>query len=296
MSISKDQLLGRIDNLMEEINIQYANSKKLNQLEGVEIALLSAKIDFLSSQVKALGYFDDRKTYIKQTSKETTVFTPSSNLQLDTDEQDTFDEIVDSSKNESIDLPPVSLNRTVVREETEVELILPAVDLDESKAVEDVLVAESEPNLESSSSTLGQFDEVEKVLVAESSVLESVEVEKSIVEEDNTSARPLTINELIQQQKSAGMNITQQFHTSTSQEKIVDLKASISLNDKLLFIKDLFNGYSLAYSEAIELLKRFDNYAEADAFLQANYALKNGWAEKPQTVEKFYSLLRRKFD
>ena len=78
-------------------------------------------------------------------------------------------------------------------------------------------------------------------------------------------------------------------------DKGMDLKSSISLNDKLLFIRDLFNGYSLAYSEAIELLNRYVTFAEADAFLQTNYALKNNWAEKPQTVEKLYAILRKKF-
>lgn len=296
MSISKDQLLGRIDSLIEEINVQYANSKKLNQLEGLEVALLSAKIDFLSSQVKALSYFDNKKSNIDQRIKGTTVFTPSSNLQFDTDEQDTFDEIIDNSKSELSDFSKESLNRLVVTEEAK-EIVLPV-----SNLTEDSFVAGREPSSEIKSSTLTssvdiQIEKIEEhVSVSEGSNLEVLEIEKSNVEEDNSAARPLTINELIQQQKNAGMNITQQFHTSTNQEKIVDLKASISLNDKLLFIKDLFNGYSLAYSEAIELLKRFDNYAEADAFLQANYALKNGWAEKPQTVEKFYSLLRRKFD
>jgi len=110
-------------------------------------------------------------------------------------------------------------------------------------------------------------------------------------------SRPLTLNELIQQQKRAGLTNVQQFNTSPSRgsETVVDLKTAVSLNDKLMFIKDLFNGYSLAYSEAIELLNRFDNFAEADAFLQTNYALKNNWATKPQTVEKLYSILRKKF-
>jgi len=110
-------------------------------------------------------------------------------------------------------------------------------------------------------------------------------------------SRPLTLNELIQQQKRAGLTNVQQFNTSASRgsETVVDLKTAVSLNDKLMFIKDLFNGYSLAYSEAIELLNRFDNFAEADAFLQTNYALKNNWATKPQTVEKLYSILRKKF-
>lgn len=76
---------------------------------------------------------------------------------------------------------------------------------------------------------------------------------------------------------------------------ISDLKSAINLNDKLLFVKDLFNGYSLAYSEAIEIVNRFPSYKEADAFLQRNYAVKNNWSSKQKTVDKFYELLQRRY-
>lgn len=120
--------------------------------------------------------------------------------------------------------------------------------------------------------------------------------EAPVVQEEPKPARPLTLNEIIQQQKKAGLTNANQFSTSASRtDQVLDLKAAVSLNDKLLFIKDLFNGYSLAYTEAIELLNRFDNFSEADAFLQANYALKNNWVSKPQTVDKLYAILRKKF-
>ncbi len=123
-----------------------------------------------------------------------------------------------------------------------------------------------------------------------------------IQEEINTvieeaPARPLTLNEIISQQKKAGVqNRVYQVNQSGQSDKLTDIKAGISLNDKLLFIKDLFNGYSLAYSEAVELLNRFTSYAEADAFLQTNYAIKNKWADKPHTVEKLYDVLRRRYN
>jgi len=117
----------------------------------------------------------------------------------------------------------------------------------------------------------------------------------AVVEEVPT--RPLTLNEIISQQKQAGVqNRVYQVNQSGSSDKLTDIKAGISLNDKLLFIKDLFNGYSLAYSEAVELLNRFTSYAEADAFLQTNYAIKNKWADKPHTVEKLYDVLRRRYN
>lgn len=146
---------------------------------------------------------------------------------------------------------------------------------------------------------------VNEVVIEKKEIVVEPEPEKEVTLNDLAKqaevkpSRPLTLNELIQQQKKAGMTNANQFNTSQPQdrsgERIGDLKIAVSLNDKLLFIKDLFNGYSLAYSEAIELLNRFDNFGEADAFLQSNYALKNNWASKPQTVDKLYAILRKKY-
>jgi hypothetical protein len=78
-------------------------------------------------------------------------------------------------------------------------------------------------------------------------------------------------------------------------QPISDLKAAINMNDKLLYVKDLFNGYSLAYSEAIEILNRFSSFDEADTFLKKNYVAKNNWDSKPETTDKFYTILRRRY-
>jgi len=76
---------------------------------------------------------------------------------------------------------------------------------------------------------------------------------------------------------------------------IADLKQAINLNEKLLFIKDLFNGYNLAYSEVIDIINKMSSFEAADSYLQNNYAVKNNWAGKQATVDQFYELLNRRF-
>jgi hypothetical protein len=102
--------------------------------------------------------------------------------------------------------------------------------------------------------------------------------------------QPLTLNEILSAQSSQS-TVSSQFNQRQSK----DLKGLISLNDKLQFVRDLFNGYSLAYSEAIELLNRFDSFEAADNFLKQNYAAKNSWAEKQDVADKFYEILNRRF-
>lgn len=103
----------------------------------------------------------------------------------------------------------------------------------------------------------------------------------------------LTLNQRIAAQRASDQQKAEV--KTTSQEKVQDLQSLISLNDKLLFVKELFNGYNLAYSEAINILNRYTNFAQAEQFLNLNYAVKNNWKEKPVTSERFFELLRKKF-
>lgn len=101
--------------------------------------------------------------------------------------------------------------------------------------------------------------------------------------------RPLvTINQILSAQTSP-----QRFGHEL--KPITDLKSAITLNDKLLFVRDLFNGYSMAYGEAIEILNRFSRFEEADNFLKINYYVKNNWEAKQATTDKFYEILQRRF-
>lgn len=100
-----------------------------------------------------------------------------------------------------------------------------------------------------------------------------------------------TLNEMLAS-KSSVVNIS----TSESGKPVItDLKSAINLNEKLLFIKDLFDGYNLAYSEAIDLVNKMPNFESADKFLQSNYAGKHQWSSKPATVEQLYELLHQRF-
>ncbi len=136
---------------------------------------------------------------------------------------------------------------------------------------------------------------VNKVTIAEKEVnVKTSDLPAAAPAEVQKPLRPLSINERMTAQRKAGANPLFAVRGGDT-ERITDIKSGISLNDKLLFIKDLFNGYSLAYSEAIELLNRYDDFTSADAFLQANYAQKNNWAEKQGTVDKLYAIMRKRF-
>ena len=115
------------------------------------------------------------------------------------------------------------------------------------------------------------------------------EVPKPEAPKTEETARP-TLNEILARQ-----NGNSNVNTDNSRNSITDLKQGINLNDKMLYIKDLFNGYNLAYAEVIDLLNKMPDFKTADSFLQNNYAIKNNWASRQGTVDKFYELLNQRF-
>ena len=194
---------------------------------------------------------------------------------------------------------------------------------------EEVVPVEDLGVLEGSSLPTTEEPVVEESLVQdveEESVHEDEPMHKTVVEEAHAVSipspleneeeapaepkKPLTLNELFSAQRKQEQEqkpVESPLASISSQQtiskpavggavkRINDIKSAVSLNDKLLFIKDLFNGYSLAYTEAIELLSRYDNFADADAFLQNSYAKKNNWESKQATVDKLYAILKQRF-
>lgn len=333
MAYTKESIFSKIGELLVEINDDYTTLSDKNIVESDEaLLLLEAKAKFLTSHIEVL-----RKLTVTIGREPASIqveegFTPPVALEGATDKQPVYDEIQEVTKVE-VQRPEEEAVKAVQEDPSQV-VEEPVSEAEEAPLVENpehIAADEEEPltsQIESTPVEKGeqphQVAEESKGVVqeeinfqqkpeeeskAEVVINEVIEEPKEIVLEQNQNvpaveeekpARPLTLNEILQQQRKAGAmaavsGTTSSASTGGDRDKIVDLKSSISLNDKLLFIKDLFNGYSLAYSEAIELLNRYATFAEADAFLQTNYALKNNWADKPQTVEKLYAILRKKF-
>ncbi|MFZ4260795.1 hypothetical protein ACFRAE_02055 [Sphingobacterium sp. HJSM2_6] len=373
MAYTEQDILGKIGDLLVDVNEQFASIQKNgSNLPANEVNFLAAKVKFLAAHMDLWSALlrPNSEESVEIASQE--VFTPAVLIaEEEADDQPVIEEIQEQEfvyeENPELEVLPEIETVTPEVSHTNAEAV---VDHESEKLEDDQIAAVVEPEVvathveepkESFTSASHTFTpaspihtssseytavksahELEEQAIQETPSTESektpepfpstanswsstpvpeqhVQTKEVIIEEKQVNLteqtkedvtlndlakqaevrpnRPLTLNELIQQQKQAGVTNAQQFVTQSSKsvDAVVDLKTGVSLNDKLLFIKDLFNGYSLAYSEAIELLNRFDNFAEADAFLQSNYALKNNWSAKPQTVDKLYGILRKKF-
>ncbi|HET6558176.1 MAG TPA: hypothetical protein VFG54_12735 [Prolixibacteraceae bacterium] len=71
---------------------------------------------------------------------------------------------------------------------------------------------------------------------------------------------------------------------------ITSLKSAIGLNDRFLFIREIFNNNSAKYNEVIDRLDQMDQIQEAVEYLRANLSM-----QKNEASMKFVDLLKRRF-
>ncbi len=78
------------------------------------------------------------------------------------------------------------------------------------------------------------------------------------------------------------------------QNQINDIKSAIGINDKFLFINELFEGNLKNYNQAVEQLNLASNKEEAMSSFNS-FQEKFNWPEKDEAVVKLKTILNRKF-
>ena len=73
------------------------------------------------------------------------------------------------------------------------------------------------------------------------------------------------------------------------------LRKEIGVNDRYLFINELFRGDEVAYERSIKTINSFSIFAEAEYWIQRELKVKNGWDAGNEMVEQFYQLVKRRF-
>lgn len=182
----------------------------------------------------------------------------------------------------------------VIEEEPVVELEEePVMDPEPESEIEDEPEAESEPETD---------DEPEQVAELEIDTEPDEEEQEPVQEEEKTEeinepepvsqANAKTVGEKFQAGKSLndliGGNGTLDEKIATS--PIKSLKASIGINDRFLFIRELFNNDTAKYAKTIEDMDQLENIKQAVDYLTSNMKM-----QKTETSLKFVELIKRRF-
>jgi hypothetical protein len=76
---------------------------------------------------------------------------------------------------------------------------------------------------------------------------------------------------------------------------IKDLRKAIGINDRFVFVNELFRGDEAMYERSIKTINAFAIYPEAEYWINRELKVKIGWNENKEAVQHFYQLVKRRF-
>ncbi|HRN55107.1 MAG TPA: hypothetical protein PLL71_01575 [Agriterribacter sp.] len=79
------------------------------------------------------------------------------------------------------------------------------------------------------------------------------------------------------------------------EEPLKDIKKAVGVNDRFIFISELFRGDEDMYERSLKTINRFTIYPEAEFWIQRELKLKLGWNEEHPAVKQFDQLVKRRF-
>ena len=80
-----------------------------------------------------------------------------------------------------------------------------------------------------------------------------------------------------------------------SEQPVKDLRKAIGINDRYVFINELFRGDEAMYERSIKTINNFSIFAEAEYWIQRELKIKLGWDDTMPAVAEFYALIKRRF-
>ncbi len=112
----------------------------------------------------------------------------------------------------------------------------------------------------------------------------SFQIEINDLVNDDTKS----FNDLLNQNKK-------EVATSLIETPIKDLRKAIGINDKYVFINELFKGDEAAYESSIRTINHFSVYPEAEQWIKRELVVSFSWNNKSDIVQHFNHLVRRRF-
>ena len=105
---------------------------------------------------------------------------------------------------------------------------------------------------------------------------------------NESTARPESLNEKLKQSKI-------ELSDMLTEAPVRDLKKAIGVNDRFLFINELFRGDEAMYERSIKTINNFSIYPEAQYWIERELKVKIGWKESDPIVKQFDQLVKRRF-
>lgn len=110
------------------------------------------------------------------------------------------------------------------------------------------------------------------------------------------------LNEVLVMQQPQGHELNEMLReekvelaTMLQDAPIRDLRKAVGINDRYLFVNNLFRGDESTYERSIKTINNFTIYAEARYWIERELKVKMGWDEQCEAVKLFDQLVKRRF-
>lgn len=197
--------------------------------------------------------------------------------------------------------PTIAAPAPIAAEATVPTIEEPAPDAEEEKIVEVLLVDEADVEAE--------LEEIKRNAAAKNNMsvhykpLVMPDEELEIPEIPTLSHQPAPakeLNEVIAAADAPSVNdkLKQrptELADQLAEPPVKDLRKAIGINDKYLYINELFRGDETMYERSIKTINSFTILPEAEYWIQRELKVKLGWSEANPTVKQFNQLIKRRF-
>jgi hypothetical protein len=109
-----------------------------------------------------------------------------------------------------------------------------------------------------------------------------------IKENTPRNGEPESLNDKLRQGKTELIEILKE-------TPVRDLRKAIGINDRFLFINDLFRGDESMYERSVKTINSFNIFAEAEYWINRELKVKLGWKVDDPAVVHFDQLIKRRF-
>jgi hypothetical protein len=111
---------------------------------------------------------------------------------------------------------------------------------------------------------------------------------------------PLELNDVIGKNGSSSLNDklksdVLELKSALNDTPVRDLKKAIGVNDRYVFINQLFRGDEVMYERSLKTINGFRILPEAEYWMERELKVKLGWDENREATRQFYQLVKRRF-
>ncbi|MFC3809430.1 hypothetical protein [Lacihabitans lacunae] len=242
-----------------------------NRLNGTTFVYVNEAIDWINDLLTS-----DKKEDFSKNIKDIMEIVALNGNQVEEKGKSFFDSINTHAENEP--QPKIERNLAFVAPKLEEVVVDPIVEEIKPEPVklvsEDVFVEEKK----------------DQIAFAET-ITESIKVEVAEPKVENKFLNE-TLND-VHNRKNGETTSLSDFH---AKRKIESIKGNISLNQRFLFINNLFGSKSSEFDQAIEELETCQTFGEAKDQMIKKYMSQYKWDLKSPESEEFFDLLKRRYN